>query len=209
MMLLLCSRSDSVRQRWLDGLGPERTACQASSLKETLDYIRRFTIDIVLLHRLLIETEDLEKISSEATAPKIIVFSDRPNDQEGLVCLQRGCVGYTNTYIAHSRLIAAVEAVESGLVWINSSLMGMLINGVVRGPSQQGQQKNGTKSALLNTLSPREHQIALLVAEGWKNNRVAEELDITERTVKAHLSSIYEKTRTKGRLNLALLMKKG
>jgi DNA-binding NarL/FixJ family response regulator len=209
MVLLLSSRSDSVRQRWLDGLGAERTAYQASSVKETLDYITRFAIDIVLLHRSLIETEDLEKISREATAPKVIVFSDRPNDQEGLVCLQRGCVGYTNTYITHARLKAAVDAVQSGLVWVNSSLMAMLINGVVRGPAPQGQQKNGKKSALLKTLSPREHQIALLVAEGWKNNRVAEELDITERTVKAHLSSIYEKTRTKGRLNLALLMKKG
>lgn len=209
MMLLLCSRSDAVRQRWLEGLEGDRTAYQASSVQEALDYLGRFTIDIVLLHRSLIETEDLEEIRSIITGPKILVLSDRPNDQEGLVCLQRGCVGYTNTYIAHSRLIAAIEAVDSGLVWVNSSLMGILINGAGRDFAQKENQRNGKKSTLLNSLSSREHQIALLVAEGWKNNKVAEELDITERTVKAHLSSIYAKTRTKGRLNLVLLMKKG
>lgn len=207
-MLLLCSRSERVRQRWLDGLGPDETAYQASSVKETLDYMNRFTVDIVLLHRSLINTEELEEICTDAAGPKVIVFSDRPDDQEGLVCLQRGCVGYANTYISSSRLTAALEAVASGLVWVNSSLMGMLINGVDNHSVKRKSGKNGNKTRLLDDLSPREHQIALLVAEGWKNPSIAEDLDITERTVKAHLSSIYSKTKTKGRLNLALLMKK-
>lgn len=207
-MLLLCSRSERVRQRWLEGLGPDKTAYQASSVKETLDYLKRFTIDIVLLHRSLIDTEELDEICTEALGTKVIVLSDRPDDQEGLVCLQRGCVGYANTYISSSRLTAALDAVASGLVWVNSSLMGMLINGVEGKSVKRRNGKNGNKTRQLDELSPREHQIALLVAEGWKNPSIAEELDITERTVKAHLSSIYSKTRTKGRLNLALLIKK-
>ena len=49
----------------------------------------------------------------------------------------------------------------------------------------------------------------MLVAEGNHNNEIAAELGITERTVKAHLSAVYVKTHTKGRLNLALLINKG
>lgn len=208
MMLLLCSRSDAVRQRWIDAFDSGQTAYQASSVRETLDHLQRFAIDIVLLHRSLVNTEDLGEIAAAVSGPKVIVLSDRPNDQEGLVCLQKGCVGYSNTYITATKLKAAVEAVASGLVWVNSSLMSLLIHGIPADPRQKKNGKNGMKNQLLDNLSPREHQIALLVAEGWKNPTIAEELDITERTVKAHLSSIYSKTGTRGRLNLALRIKK-
>ena len=58
---------------------------------------------------------------------------------------------------------------------------------------------------ILESLTKRECEIANLVAQGQSNLEVAANLDIAERTVKAHLSSIYEKTKTGSRLNLALL----
>ena len=58
-------------------------------------------------------------------------------------------------------------------------------------------------------LSNRELQIARLIAEGLPNGEISRQLAITERTIKIHLSSIFAKTGTKGRLSLALLMKKG
>ena len=61
---------------------------------------------------------------------------------------------------------------------------------------------------MLATLSDREYQIAGLVAEGMANLEIAEQLGITERTVKAHLGAIYAKTSTRGRLALALLIKR-
>ncbi len=62
---------------------------------------------------------------------------------------------------------------------------------------------------ILKTLTNREREIADLVAQGQSNLEIAFNLDISERTVKAHLSSIYEKTKTGSRLNLALLINRG
>ena len=56
------------------------------------------------------------------------------------------------------------------------------------------------------SLTKREREIANLVAQGQSNLEIAANLDIAERTVKAHLRSIYEKTKTGSRLNLALLL---
>jgi two-component system nitrate/nitrite response regulator NarP len=57
----------------------------------------------------------------------------------------------------------------------------------------------------LERLSEREHQIALLVARGMKNKDIGRELGISENTVKRHLQSIFSKTGTKDRLELAVL----
>ena len=61
----------------------------------------------------------------------------------------------------------------------------------------------------LESLTKREREIANLISQGQSNLEIAANLNITERTVKAHLSSIYEKTKTGSRLNLALLINRG
>jgi two-component system nitrate/nitrite response regulator NarL len=58
-------------------------------------------------------------------------------------------------------------------------------------------------------LTRMEHKVAELVARGRANLEIAADLDIAERTVKAHLTSVYEKTKTGSRLSLALLINRG
>jgi len=58
-------------------------------------------------------------------------------------------------------------------------------------------------------LTRAERHIAELIARGKPNLEIAADLNITERTVKAHLTSIYAKTKTGNRLNLALLINLG
>ena len=53
-------------------------------------------------------------------------------------------------------------------------------------------------------LTPREREIALLVGAGVSNKAIAQRLDITERTVKAHLGAVFNKLGVTGRLQLAL-----
>jgi DNA-binding NarL/FixJ family response regulator len=74
----------------------------------------------------------------------------------------------------------------------------------------RAKEKDASNSGkILESLTKREREIADLVAQGQSNLEIAANLDIAERTVKAHLSSIYEKTKTGSRLNLALLINRG
>lgn len=211
MALLLCSRNDTVRKKWFLALSPKWKMHQAATVEELFSLWKQFQVEIILLHRSMIDEQQLKEICAKRAGTKIFVFSDRPDDQEGSSCLQFGCVGYANTYIAAGRLQAAIETVESGLVWIGSNLMSYLISNLPDNLEDELKADGREKTAdpLIGDLSKREYQIARLVADGLNNMQIANELDITERTVKAHLSSIYTKTQTKGRLNLALLMKKG
>ena len=55
-------------------------------------------------------------------------------------------------------------------------------------------------------LTPREIEIARLIGQGASNKRIARQLAITERTVKAHLTTIFRKTGVDDRVTLALLV---
>ncbi|HKJ94564.1 MAG TPA: helix-turn-helix transcriptional regulator, partial [Gammaproteobacteria bacterium] len=63
--------------------------------------------------------------------------------------------------------------------------------------------------SVFERLSPREHEIVAYLASGESNKGIAAKLGITERTVKAHLSSIFQKTGLKDRLHLALAANAG
>lgn len=57
-----------------------------------------------------------------------------------------------------------------------------------------------------NALSEREHTVALRAANGASNERIADALGITERTVRAHMSAVFSKLNVADRLQLALLV---
>ena len=61
------------------------------------------------------------------------------------------------------------------------------------------------QTSRLSRLSERERQIAMLIARGLKNKDIAGELHISENTVKRHLQSIFGKTGSHDRLELAVL----
>ena len=64
-----------------------------------------------------------------------------------------------------------------------------------------------SKAALdLQALTAREQQVALAVAGGASNKEVARTLNITERTIKAHVSAIFQKLGARDRLHLSLIM---
>ena len=92
--------------------------------------------------------------------------------------------------------------VENGGLWIGQSLLQKLVGSTSRLFSQRSSGQN-TESCL-SLLSEREAQVARLVAGGASNKEIAEQLFITERTVKAHLSAVFEKLGLRDRLQLSL-----
>jgi two-component system nitrate/nitrite response regulator NarL len=206
--ILLCSKSDTVLKRWSGALVKKNRIFEATTLEAAYRILDKNQIGLTLLHRIMINEEQISSMISIKAGHKVFVFSDRPNNEEGIACLKLGCVGYANSYIAQPRLSFAVQTVLSGLVWTGTSLMQHMIQVSTRQRAAEDGNEAPAPSPVLAQLSKREYQVATLVAEGLNNRQVAEQLDITERTVKAHLSSAYVKTSTKSRLGLARLFSK-
>ncbi len=156
---------------------------------------------LVLLHLHAVSRQPANLVASlmeRAPSSRVMVFRDLPDDDEGLAMLQAGAVGYCNTYMNPPLLRMAFEIVRRGEIWAGQRLIRRLISAVA-----------GTDLARpglfdFHGLTTRERQIALLVASGESNKRIAQHFDITERTVKAHMSSLFRKTGARDRLQLAL-----
>jgi DNA-binding NarL/FixJ family response regulator len=58
----------------------------------------------------------------------------------------------------------------------------------------------------LATLTRREQEVACAIANGASNKEIARQLGITERTVKAHTGSVFQKLKARDRLHLALMI---
>ena len=208
MKILLCSKNETILRRWASGLGSGHSVFEATALETAYRIMNSNAVDLTMLHRAMINEQQITDMISAKKGAKVFVLSDRPSNEEGITCLRLGCVGYANSYIAQPRLSMAVQAVGSGLIWTGSSLMQHMIRTSSAG-TKKSDQGNPGRAAVLDKLSKREYQVAALVAEGLQNSEVAQRLAITERTVKAHLSSAYTKTSTQSRLGLARLFSTG
>lgn len=100
--------------------------------------------------------------------------------------------------------------VEDGGVWISHVVLPLIMKQLREKSVADKQQEQAPRPVAKedpvssSSLTPREREIARLVGNGASNKVIARELNITDRTVKAHLSAIFQKLGVRDRLQLAL-----
>lgn len=131
---------------------------------------------------------------------RIVAASSNPNDDEAMEALDAGCAAYCHAFSDTTTLKQVREVVDTGHVWIGKSLMQRLLHGVNRmvPPPPVGD------SSWREALTQREIEVAVLAANGASNQAIAAQCQISERTVKAHLSAVFTKLNITDRLQLAL-----
>ena len=131
----------------------------------------------------------------------IVVLCDQPDEAGAAAAIAAGAAGYCNTHAAPEVLRQVALVVGNGGLWIGRSLMQRLIGGTGK---LLGSRQPGTRERWSDKLSEREREVARRVAGGASNKEIAEQMAITERTVKAHLGAIFEKLGVRDRLQLSL-----
>ena len=150
-------------------------------------------------------TETITAAINQATQARIIILEDdenKPVDQ--LALFKTGIHGFLSHTITSTLLLKAVHAVYAGETWVPRQLITRLIGELARNSSTGTHTFNFAGNSAIEHLTPREMQVAEMVHRGGNNKLIARELDISERTVKAHLSAIFRKLDIENRLHLAL-----
>ena len=127
---------------------------------------------------------------------RVVVASMRPSDEEGKQALAAGASGYIHAYSPTQGLNTILQTVAAGNVWLGPTLLARLLRDIDQHMPRQGRWDTG--------LTNREKEVAQRAAIGHSNQSIADALNITERTVRAHLSAVFEKLGVNDRLLLAL-----
>lgn len=131
----------------------------------------------------------------------VVVLADEPDDALVTSALSFGASGCCNTHAAPEVLRQVALVVENGGFWVGQHLLQQLLGTTSRALKTGRREPRVDWSSLL---SEREVEVARLVAGGASNKEIAMQLTITERTVKAHLSAVFEKLDLRDRLQLSL-----
>ena len=129
-----------------------------------------------------------------------IAMTPYPEAHEGLQLLRSGARGYCNRLVSARVLAVLVSTVASGEIWAGKQVTDYLLKQAL---ADKG-EPNTPKDSLFGQLTAREAGIARQVAAGHSNKIIAADSGISERTVKAHLNSIFRKTGIRNRVQLAL-----
>ena len=159
---------------------PDMTVCaEASNGEQAIAMFRAKRPDVTLMDLRLsgvTGTEATRAIHAEFPDARIIVLSTYVCDEEIYAALQAGAMAYLVKSVQREELVAAIRKAAAGQRHIPPEVASLLADRVGRSP-----------------LSARELDVLRLLVGGKRNRTIASELDITEGTVKLHVSSILGK----------------
>ncbi|MGI8912656.1 MAG: response regulator [Chloroflexota bacterium] len=156
----------------------------AGSAEVALRLVEQLHPDVVLLDLELPGIDGVTAIPHvTALAPetRVVVFSAYDSSERVLGAIKAGAKGYLLKGATGDELVQAIRTVYAGGTALQPRIAEILIT-AVRGPHQSGP-----------ALSRREQEVLQLLAQGLANKQIARALTISERTVKFHVTSIFNK----------------
>ena len=202
---LLVSNDIGLLKHWRKGLHlKSKVPIELSSFTELLERSRRKE-DIVWLDMNLPNIPAWDSGAWQnlihVKELRIIAASSNPSDGDAIAALEAGCVGYCHAYSDSATLMQIDQVTKAGHIWIGTNLMQQLIQSANRAATLPAATSSNTWQ---HSLTAREREVAKLAANGASNLQISEACGISERTVKAHLSAVFEKLGITDRLQLAL-----
>ena len=129
----------------------------------------------------------------------VIAMTLDPSAEQLREALSAGAKGYIEAMASSAILQQAGQTVTNGAMWLPAPLVAGLVAIVSR-----ALEKQQTERPDLSMLTEREREVTMEVIKGALNKQVADKLNITERTVKAHLASVFAKLGVRDRMQLML-----
>lgn len=141
---------------------------------------------------------------------KSLIIGHHWSEERQIGALVTGVSGYCENEAAPTILLRATNSILRGDIWIQRHLVPKVIGTLIKlndKRTTQAEKKDNSAEKSLQSLTHRELDVAKMVEAGESNKMIANLLNISERTVKAHLTSIFQKLEVRDRLHLALLLK--
>jgi DNA-binding NarL/FixJ family response regulator len=175
----------------------------ANDGREAIAAVAHLRPDVVLMDLVMPELDGvgaMQELRRSGSAARVIVLTSFAEDDRVLPAIRAGAAGYLLKNVAPAELARAVRAAHAGEALIDPSVAARLVAQLADGGGE-GSERSG-----LEALTRREREVLDLVAEGYANKRIALELGISEKTVKAHVGRVLAKLGVADRTQAAVLV---
>ena len=169
------------------------------TVRETLD--RR--PDLLILDLRLPRLDGLRvlaRLRDERVPTRTLLLTAAIDNAQVIEALRLGARGLVLKEMAPEVVVQAARRIHAGGQWLDTVLVSRAMDELGRRGLHPGSESRG--------LTPREREIVAGVARGLRNRAIAEELGISEGTVKLHLHHVYEKLGLGSRMDLLLHVQK-
>ena len=185
-------------------------AGEAANGEEASRLAERVKPDVLLMDLKMPKSDlvqSLLSMSSTAPTTKVLVLTAFSDEENVLNAAKSGARGYASKGIPTTSLIQAIKAIHDGGTWVDKDIpcwqafeeIAGSFSGAVRAPVPIADES-------IQSLTKRELEILKLVAEGLTNEEIGKKIFISEKTVKTHLTNIFDKLKVNNRFKAALML---
>jgi len=164
-----------------------KVVCNVSNETECINGLRFHEIDIILLDLFLKDKSGfsiLEFIIKKKINVKVIILTSHTDSELMIKAMNIGANGYLTKYVDSVELFKAINQVHRGNNYLQNDLIPFFNNYLINSESDRDK---------IYSLTNRELELLRMVASGLKNIDIANKMNISERTVKNHLTHVFNK----------------
>jgi NarL family two-component system response regulator LiaR len=171
---------------------------QATNGTEAVEKFHSLKPDVILMDLIMPTMSGIEAIQEIIKLDdnaRILVLTSFAEDEKVIQAIKAGALGYILKDSSPEELVEAIREIHQGKPYLHSSIAQILMRDV----SSAGKEKNKEE-----TLTAREIDVLILVAQGFSNQEIAEKLTISVATVRFHVTNILTKLHLENRTQAAL-----
>ena len=179
---------------------------EASRGDEVIKVVERTKPDVLLLDLKMPKGDPVQtllELGERNPAIRVLILTAFSEEENILNAAKGGARGYLLKGASSSTLLQAIKTVHAGGVWIDKEVPAAeAFEEIVRQSAKRPEPVNET----IKSLTKRELEILRLVAEGLTNDEIGKKIFISEKTVKTHLTNIFDKLKVNNRFKAALMI---
>lgn len=143
----------------------------------------------------------LPELHANGNGSRVLILTGSRDGAMHKQAIRLGARGILLKHGSAASLMKAIRKVHEGELWLDRSMAADLISDLTTSPDTS---RLGAERAKIDSLTPREREVIVLVGHGLKNKAIAKRLSISDSTVRHHLTAIFSKLGVADRLSLVL-----
>ena len=208
-MFIVVSQQLEFARKWAHVLEKRGQIRHVDGLAAAQRLLLDQSMKLVILDFCLIQKNplaSLHDLRQQCGKARLLLGETSFEPQKELAALATGVVACCDAALKSDDLERIVDTVIQGGVWVSRAAIPLLVAKLQEFSGRYGSDGDMPVSGSdpLHELTQRQREVAEMVSQGANNKQIARTLNVTERTVKAHLTTIFEKLDVHDRLHLAL-----